>query len=372
MKKGKKKARGVLLAAAMMLLGAALGVVTAANLPDGTGPVGLAAALLLLYAAYLMHLALHEAGHMVCGLLTGYRFVSFRLGSVMLIRTGEGLRVRRFSLAGTGGQCLMEPPERDEQGRFPFVLYNLGGALMNFVCALAALALRGAAGTWSALWWLLVALTGFFTAATNAIPLHTPMLDNDGQNVRSIAASPETARAFWVQMKIGAYQARGVRLRDMPDECDEADAPLTDAMNASLAVFHENRLMDAMELEAARGECERLLGAKDAALPGLYRVLLELDLMCLKLLAGEKITPPDKAQRKFMQQMRRYPSVLRTEYFLALLDGRDAEKAAQIAARFDREAARYPYPGDLIGERELMARADEAAREADILGKIGE
>ena len=68
------------------------------------------------------------------GLATGYRFVSFRIGSWMLQREHGKLRVRKFTLAGTGGQCLLAPPLTD--GKMPCVLYNLGGPLANLITAL--------------------------------------------------------------------------------------------------------------------------------------------------------------------------------------------------------------------------------------------
>ena len=42
--------------------------------------------LLLLYAAVFLQLILHEAGHLLFGLASGYRFSSFRIGSMMWIR----------------------------------------------------------------------------------------------------------------------------------------------------------------------------------------------------------------------------------------------------------------------------------------------
>lgn len=38
------------------------------------------------------------------------------------------------TLAGTGGQCLMSPPEYNG-GSYPYVWYNLGGVLVNFLLA---------------------------------------------------------------------------------------------------------------------------------------------------------------------------------------------------------------------------------------------
>lgn len=72
----------------------------------------LALMLFIAVLAFQMQVIVHEGGHLLFGLLCGYRFLSFRIGSLMLIKTGEGFRIRRFTLKGTGGQCLMIPPER--------------------------------------------------------------------------------------------------------------------------------------------------------------------------------------------------------------------------------------------------------------------
>ena len=58
-----------------------------------------------------------------------------------------------------------------------------------------------------------------------------------------------------------------------------------------------------------------------------------------------------------MRKMKDYPSVLRTEYLYEALCRRDAAAAEKIKARFDAVAARYPYPCEIRGERELMDAA---------------
>ena len=77
----------------------------------------------------------HEAGHLICGLLTGYRFVSFRVFSVMLLRENGKLKWEKHKVPGTAGQCLMAPPQK-ENGNYPYRLYNLGGIL---VCGILSL-----------------------------------------------------------------------------------------------------------------------------------------------------------------------------------------------------------------------------------------
>ena len=92
-----------------------------------------------MYAAIAAQLILHEAGHLAFGLMTGYRFCSFRVFSLIWVKIGGRIRLRRLSIAGTGGQCLMAPPEM-KNGKIPVTLYNLGGSIMNLLTGAAALA----------------------------------------------------------------------------------------------------------------------------------------------------------------------------------------------------------------------------------------
>lgn len=71
--------------------------------------VSLLAILILLFSIFLQVL-LHEGGHLVCGLATGYRFVSFRIFNLTFIRKDGKLCIKRFSIAGTGGNAYLHHP----------------------------------------------------------------------------------------------------------------------------------------------------------------------------------------------------------------------------------------------------------------------
>ena len=163
-----------------------------------------------IYLAFFLQAAAHEAGHLICGLLSGYGFASYRIGSLMWIKQDGKVRFKRFSIAGTGGQCLMTPPELTEEG-MPYVLYNLGGVLMNLI--LAALCLC-ADFLWAENWYLsafliVTALSGVWLAAVNGIPLKLGLLNNDGRNILDISRNRDELRAFWLQMKVAEQQAKG-------------------------------------------------------------------------------------------------------------------------------------------------------------------
>ena len=65
---------------------------------------------------------------------------------------------------------------------------------------------------------LLFAAVGFITAVMNGVPMRLGAVDNDGYNALAISKSSEAAEAFWVQLSIVGQSARGVRLKDMPEE----------------------------------------------------------------------------------------------------------------------------------------------------------
>ena len=356
-----------------LLMGAGCGAVLASGFdrcPAGTPrllwALGLTAALLL---ALLLQITLHEGGHLVCGLLSGYRFCSFRVGSLMWIKADGRLRLRRLRLAGTGGQCLMSPPDMAD-GSLPVTLYNFGGALANLLTAALALALYGPARNAPLLAWFLLflAVIGGFAAAMNGIPLRLNGVTNDGCNALSLQKDPAALRAFWVQMKVAAAQAQGLRLREMPEDWFRMppDDALQNPMTAAQGVLACNRLMDEGRLAEADRAMARLLAVSQGVV-GLHRGLLVCDRAAVELLGEARpevledlLTP---GQRKFMGQMKRFPTVLRTRYLHALLAVGDAAKAAAIRARFERVARTYPYPADIASERELLALGDAKAAE---------
>ena len=101
---------------------------------SSTGLLLIIGLFLVIYVASYLQVIIHESGHLVFGLMSGYRFGSFRIASFIWVKDQGKIKFKRMKIAGTGGQCLMSPPEMVD-GKFPVVLYNFGGALMNLIFA---------------------------------------------------------------------------------------------------------------------------------------------------------------------------------------------------------------------------------------------
>ena len=379
-KKPKSKGQSWIAVLLSLLLGGCAGVLILNYLiPLGKG-LSLGQRLLLFalslfsfYVAMLLQIIIHEAGHLVFGLLTGYRFLSFRVFSLMLVRVDGKLRFRRYSLAGTGGQCLMIPPPLRD-GTMPVLLYNFGGAILNLVTSALffALSLLLPPSSFLRLFLRLLALVGVYYALTNGIPLHLGPVDNDGSNALSLLRSREAVQAFWIQLKVNEQIAKGVRTKDMPADwfaLPSEEELQRSSLSVAIGVLAANRLMDQHRFAEADALMERLLGM-ESRLPGLYRGQLTCDRVFVELIGPNRPEILEgflsKEQQKLMKAMKTNLSVLRTAYALALLSEKDAAKAQRLAADFDRVAARCPYPCEVEGERELLQLAREAAARSNV------
>ena len=242
-KKKKKKWQAVLAMASMMLAGAVCGYFMAGWFVDGiensatydTGSkiISLLIMFLEMCLALFLDIIIHESGHLVFGLLTGYRYSSFRIGSLMLIKEDGKMKWKKLSLAGTGGQCLMVPPAMQD-GKIPYVLYNLGGSIFNVVFGglFLGIYLVMPDVQYVSLFFLMTAVMGFASALMNGIPLQMGAVNNDGYNAISLGKDKEALYSFWIQMKANEQIARGVRVKDMPDEWFEM--PTAEGMKNSM------------------------------------------------------------------------------------------------------------------------------------------
>lgn len=334
--------------------------------------------ILLFYLTLILQMIIHEAGHLLFGLLTGYHFLSFRIGSLMWIRQNGKIHLRKMSLAGTGGQCLMCPPGNfDKPQKIPYILYNLGGSILNAVSALICFGLYFLCDEMPYLpaFFLLMGITGIGLALMNGIPMQGT-INNDGHNAMSLGRSPMALRSFWLQMKINEQMSKGVRLKDMPENWFQlpSEKEMQNSMTAVIAVFCINRLMDEHRFEEATNLMDKLLSA-DTAIVSVHRRLLICDRLYCELVGNKNETRihdfQTKEQTRFMRQMRNFPSVIRTYYACTLLYEKDAEKAEQYKKQFEsRCTLMNPYESDIASERELIQIADQVSqKEKEVSGR---
>lgn len=320
----------------------------------------------LIFSIYTQ-IIIHECGHLIFGMMTGYRFVSFNVFGIIWTKGADGrLRRSRMQIAGAGGQCLMAPPDYHE-GRYPFVLYNLGGVLANLITAMLFVLLAWAI-PFAPVRILLATqiFVGIAYTLINGLPIPVPSIQNDGTNLLCIRRNEYARRAFWTQMKVASELAQGRRIKCMPDEWFRPypETAMNNPIVTSVAVMNASRLMDKLDFEAAEAAIRALLSRKKGIVP-LHRMMLTLDGAVCELIASRPadltamLDDPDN--KKLMKAMPANPSVLRTQYAVALLKDCDHEKAAKALERFNDAVNHYPNPQEIEGEREIIHAVQSAA-----------
>lgn len=315
---------------------------------------------------YAVQIFVHELGHLLAGLLSGYTFISFRAGRLMLSMQEGKLRRTWLTVPGTMGQCLMAPPP-PRNGQFPFVLYNLGGGGANLLIGLMLLILM------MVFPWPVFArpigfglvTVGIYLGITNLVPASMQGIRNDGANVRALRADEIVRQAFWAILQISADLVAGKRLRDtspglyvIPTAADRTD-PIICNWGALQVSFYE----DWHDFASAKRLAREWLESK--GMP----VILKLELLGMMVfydLIGDY--RPDDIRRLYVTELQRHSggfrnslSRLRLDYAYELLLNRDIEAARLHLQQFESVSAEYPYKGEVQSERELIAMVDELA-----------
>ena len=330
------------------------------------------ATIVLLGTAYCLSLAsaviVHEFGHLIFGLLTGYTFAAIGFGHHLFLQR-DG-RVRRFvyKLPGALGFCAMEVPDMKD-GSFPFRLYLSGGALCNaflaLVCIFAFAFGIGSGVLFFPHAFLLPAFVNAYFAIVSILPIKTKFLNTDGKQLFDLLKHKNIRKSFWACEKISAAQYRGVKFEDIPSEWfNETD----DTQSVYAASIRAVRFLARTETDEPKEVCaliEKEL-SENHALSGRSKALL----ICMRIYyesTGERNADTLKklitqTQIDFMKRMKNVPSVIQTEYAYALLVEKDVREASRIKARLEKISKKYPFPAEIDTAKKLIARADEISK----------
>lgn len=325
-------------------------------------------ALLIFFASFFVQIIVHEAGHLVFGAISGYRFVSFRILRVMLVRDNGKLKMRRYHIPGTAGQALMMPPEGIHP--VPYVLYNLGGVLMNFIVSASCLLLLfvfSFTSFFSVIILATLAASGILIVLTNGIPMVVSGVPNDGKNLFTLKKDDYARHVFWLMLQVNGLQSSGTRLRDMPEEWFVLpEQPRYGSyMHMFVALLRAGWHMDRKELAQAT-ECLDLIRPFAPKLAMLYRLEWQCEMLFCELMGACRSDEVEalytKELKKYVGKSERYQlGKKRLLYAYALLVENDTAKADKLFAEAKRLAERSPNKGEAKSELELIEWVREMA-----------
>lgn len=152
----------------------------------------------------VLHLTIHEIGHLIGGLISGYNLVFFSIGTVNLSYSQK----KKFSISigkSRGGQCVMEPgnPETCR-----YLCYNLGGAFANLLLALAAGGLLLFDAHITNLLFINLICVGTQKILMNCIPHIVNGVPNDAYVVKLLSHNEYTQKDYCMYLKLFASNYR--------------------------------------------------------------------------------------------------------------------------------------------------------------------
>lgn len=335
--------------------------------------------ILMIAVAFIVHIIAHEGGHCIGGLLSGYEFASFRVFNIMIVkRDGRYLR-KKFHLVGTGGQCLMAPPQPFRPD-YPYRLYNLAGGLTNFILSAICIALciPVIAGGQDLVWVLSILfpmiVAGIYCGVTNLTPMIIGGVANDGWNLAKLGKDPESRRILWLLLDVMAIINRGGQFRDFPEEWfllgDKPD--FSNTFQFALGVYRFNYLEDTGRLQEAADLATEIL-QKGEKVPQIYRYELICETIFLELIGEGRL---DWVERRYTPELERYikatdsyPHRQRLRYAMAMLYHHDEAKAAEALERFKKACLTYPNEGEISSEWESIGLVDCKLAEVNALAQ---
>lgn len=313
--------------------------------------------------AFVVSLAIlipaHEAGHLICGLLSGYGFVSFRIFNLTFIKEDGHVRVKRFSVAGTGGQCLLTPPDMPLD-RIPTMWYNAGGVLANVALLVLALPL---------LWVdmhpylfesiVIFCITDIFLILINGVPMKLGGIGNDAYNMIYLRKNNLSKRGLVVQLRTNALLQEGTRPKDMPDEWFEwkTDVDYSNPLEVSVPLMYASRLVDEMKWEEAYLKFDHLYGHKKDII-GLYVNEIACELAFCAMLTRHEGRASELLDAKIRKYVDTYANVMsskmRVACGIALFLDNDREKARRIYESLSDTEENYLLQGEVKSDLAII------------------
>ena len=316
--------------------------------------------LIAVLLAFILHIILHEGGHLVAGLLTGYRFVSFRFLNFTLINKDGRLQWRNFELAGTGGQCLMAPPDKPLE-QIDTRWYNAGGVLANILIVLLSLVLVWAFDLphWLNELLIIMAFIGIVTALTNGIPMKLGGVANDGYNLLQMEKDLPGKQSFCNILDINARSQEGETYSKMPERLFALPQPIDwkNSMHVGSVLSAATRLLALHQWEDAYQLLTEALNHKDEYMM-LYQQETENMMIQACILTGRD----DEAQLHYTQEVQKHISQHAstqsdkqfTSMAIALVLDNDRPKAEKILHNLEANRDKYIHQSDVAMSLDLM------------------
>lgn len=300
---------------------------------------------------------IHEIGHLIFGIATGYKFVSFRIFNLIFYKYNQKIYIGKQSLLGTGGQCILTPGFQESED-IPYFLYNAGGIIANFLTALIAgrivfllpeESIARAIATF-------FSIIGLFFAIINGFPFKGRLIGNDGYNIVKMVHNSQAKRAFWRQYKFNELLSNGTKLSDCPKEWfSKLNEDYSNPLICGWAIYVLFYYLEKQDYEEALKLCNKIINTKGVM--GLYKneAICEKQFseIMISLNSGEKEVKYIVTKNNFKERIVTIANFHNIYAYRVLIQGH-YEEAVDILNAFEKKALTYSNKGLVDFERDIL------------------
>ena len=316
--------------------------------------------LIAVMIAFILSVVLHEGGHLVAGLLTGYRFVSFRFLNWTIIRRNGRLQWGNYELAGTGGQCLMAPPDRPVD-QIDTRWYNAGGVLANLLIVVISALLLWAFDlpAWLDELLVIMIILGLFIGVGNGIPLKMGGVATDGLNLLQLEKDIPGKQFFCNILEFNALNQEGVPYDEMPEHIFALPQPIdwVNSMHVGAALMAATRMIAVHQWEEAYRLLTEAHEHSDEYME-LYRLEVEnmMTQVCIAMGRNDEARQhySDKVAKRIGRHAPTQSDKLLTKMAVALALENDRPKAEAMLHELETGRDKYIHQGDVALSLDLM------------------
>ncbi len=317
--------------------------------------------LLGLLFAIVLQTIIHEIGHLVCGLMTGYSFISFRIFGIVFYKEQGHLRVG-YSRAPGAGQAILSP-HFAQSDRIPYVLYNAGGLLFNLISGILLGGVSLLLHPDGVVHTLLVCMAwiGLFLAIFGAIPIPSLSVSYDACNLWTLTKDSNARYAFWRLLKIEEVLQSGQSYRTCPKEWFD-DLPKPDYRNPLLCGYSLYKiywLTECGRFAEALALCDAII-AEPGALPAYQNSAQCERAFCAMLLEadGAASNHPFSLPAPVLQKRCDPIANYHVLYAQAKLIFKDEHQAAHLKHTFEKKCAAQGCAGEIAHEKTMFSMID--------------
>lgn len=296
-----------------------------------------------------IHIIIHEGGHLVMGLATGWKYLSFRVGNLVLVKQDGKMKWKKTTVMGTGGQCLMIPPECEPE-KCPFFLYLLGGGLFNILTGGIAFGIGMLTGGISQVILNVFAIMGFGLGLSNLFPAKMGGTMNDGYQIFvEFPTNPDTKKYMCCLLTANAVLTEAESTKELPGKIRDTilNSDYSDLSNSSIANLYCFKATILQE-EGRYDECREVYQniADSETVLQLFKNEAKCELIYHEIMGdcnAEKIEQlADKKQMEYIKATSLYPSRRRLMYAYHLIYKNDKTKADEEYQALLKAAKTHP------------------------------